>query len=56
MMTKLADEQLITLVKNVVEQHGCRLVEIDLDNHVLNIDGPKDAQAACAIALEDVLG
>ena len=49
------DAQMITIVKNVVEQHGCKLVEIDFDNHVLNIDGPEEAQAACALALSDVL-
>ena len=49
------EAQMITIVKNVVEQHGCKLVDIDLDNHILNIDGPEEAQAACAMALADVL-
>ncbi len=55
-MSQLTDDQVITIVKNVVEQHGCMLVEIDIENHVLNIEGPDDAQARCAIALQDVLG
>jgi hypothetical protein len=49
------DAQMVTIVKNVVEQHGCKLVEIDFENHTLNIDGPEEAQAACAMALADVL-
>lgn len=50
------DAQMITIVKNVIEQHGCKLIEIDFENHVLNIEGSDDAQAACALALDDVLG
>lgn len=49
------DAQMITIVKNVVEQHGCKLVDIDFENYTLNIDGPEEAQAACAKALADVL-
>lgn len=55
-MAELREDQLLTIVKNVVEQNGCRLVEIDFENHILNIDGPEDKQAACALALQDVLG
>jgi phage tail tube protein FII len=52
----LKDEQLLTIVKNVVEQNGCRLIEIDFENHILNIEGSDEAQARCALALEEVLG
>jgi hypothetical protein len=55
-MGELREDQLLTIVKNVVEQNGCRLVEIDFENHVLNIDGPEENQARCALALQDVLG
>jgi hypothetical protein len=55
-MNALRDDQLLTIVKNVVEQNGCRLVDIDFDNHVLNIEGSEEAQARCAMALENVLG
>jgi hypothetical protein len=30
--------------------------KIHFDNHVLNIEGSEEAQASCALALEDVLG
>jgi hypothetical protein len=55
-MKELREDQLLTIVKNVVEQNGCRLVEIDFEKHILNIDGPEEAQARCAVALQDVLG
>lgn len=55
-MNDLRDDQLLTIVKNVVEQNGCRLVEIDFDKHILNIEGPEEAQSRCAIALEQVFG
>jgi hypothetical protein len=55
-MKELREDQLLTIVKNVVEQNGCTLVEIDFEKHILNIDGPEEAQARCAIALQDVLG
>jgi hypothetical protein len=56
MNAPLRDDQLLTIVKNVVEQNGCHLVDIDFDNHILNIEGSEEAQARCALALEDVLG
>jgi hypothetical protein len=56
MNAPLRDDQILTIVKNVVEQNGCRLVDIDFDNHILNIEGSEEAQARCAQALEAVLG
>ena len=54
-MNELSDGQLIKMVEYIVEQHGCKIVEIDLENHILNIEGPEEAQAECAIALEEAL-
>jgi ribosome maturation factor RimP len=56
MNAPLKDEQLLTIVKNVVEQNGCRLVDIDFEKHILNIEGTDENQARCAQALEEVLG
>jgi len=39
MNAPLRDDQLLTIVKNVVEQNGCRLVDIDFDNHILQHRG-----------------
>ena len=55
-MKELREDQLLTIVKTVVEQNGCTLAEIDFEKHILNIDGPEEAQARCAVALQDVLG
>ncbi len=55
-MSELSEDQLLTIVKNVVEQHGCRLVEIDFENQRIDIEGPEDAKSQCAISLQEVLG
>jgi ribosome maturation factor RimP len=55
-MDELKDEHLLTIVKNVVEQHGCRLVDIDFETHRIDIEGSEDAKAQCARALQDILG
>jgi hypothetical protein len=55
-MVNMENPGVLTLVKNIVEKHGCKLVEVDLENYVINIDGPEDAQFKCALAIEEVLG
>jgi hypothetical protein len=55
-MTELREDQLLTIVQNVVEQHGCRLVNIDFDGRRIDIEGSEEAKARCALALQDVLG
>ncbi len=40
-MTDLSEAQILTIVKNTVEQHGCVLVDIDLGNKILNLEGPE---------------
>lgn len=55
-MTELDDAQLLTVVQNLVEKHGCKLTNIDFENASIHIEGPDDAKADCARALVDVLG
>ena len=55
-MTELNDAQLLTVVNNLVEEHGCQLVNIDFENFSIEIEGPDAAKADCARALADVLG
>ena len=55
MASKLNETQLLTIVKHTVEQHGCRLVEIDLENQILHLEGPESAKVKCAQALAIVL-
>lgn len=53
---ELSDAQLLTIVKNVVEEHGCKLVDVDFENQVINLEGPEDAKERCAVALAEILG
>jgi len=53
---ELSDAQLLTIIKNVVEQHGCKLVEVDFENQVINLEGSEEAKGRCARALADILG
>ncbi len=54
-MTDLSDAQLLTVVQNVVEKYGCKIVEFDLETKTINLEGPEDAKADCARAIMDVL-
>lgn len=55
-MTELSEAQLLTVVQNVVEKHGCKLVDVDWENRIINLEGPEDAKAGCARAIADILG
>jgi hypothetical protein len=55
MTSELNEAQLLNIVKNTVEQHGCQLVEIDLENKILHLEGPETAKVKCAQALAKVL-
>jgi hypothetical protein len=54
-MIDMSESLLLTLVKETAEKHGCRLIDVDFDNHVLNLDGPDEAVEACAAALAKLL-
>ena len=49
------DIAILNMVKLTAENHGCRIVDFDLDNHVINLDGPDDAVDACARAIADLV-
>ena len=53
-MDNLSSEQFLTLVKNIVEKHGCKIVDFDLQKRILNIEGPEEAQEKCATALSEI--
>jgi c-di-GMP-binding flagellar brake protein YcgR len=55
-MSELKNDQLLTIIAQIAEKHNCKIVDIDLENHILNLDGPECDQVACAIELESVLG
>ena len=46
----------INMIKTTVEKHGCTIVDIDIENHVLNLDGPDESVADCARAIAELVG
>lgn len=55
MNSELNEAQMLTIVKNTVEQHGCQLVQIDFENKILHLEGSERAKVKCAQALAKVL-
>lgn len=53
-MNTMTNEQFFNLLKETVENHGCRIVDIDFENHNINLDGPDDAVEACSIAIANL--
>jgi len=45
----------LNMLKMTVESHGCTIVDLDFDNHFINLDGPEDAVDACARAIADLV-
>ena len=52
----LTETQFFSLVSTIASQHGCRLVDIDVDKQIINIAGPSESEYACAVELEEILG
>ena len=50
------DTNFLNLLKHTVENHGCTILDIDIENRVVNLDGPEEAVAACARAISDLVG
>ena len=46
----------LNALKLTVERHGCTIVDVDLENHVVNLDGPDDAVDDCARAIAELAG
>ena len=45
----------LNLLKMTVENHGCTIVDLDLEKHIINLDGPDEAVGACARALAELV-
>ena len=56
MNEETSEAQLLTMVTNIVEKHGCKIIEIDLENRAIDLEGPEDAKVSCAIELANLLG
>ena len=54
-MLDTKNSQLLTIIANTVEKHGCKLAEVDLDNHIINLEGPEKNKEDCAKALAEIL-
>jgi hypothetical protein len=55
-MNDTAHIQMLNTIVRIVEAHGCRLKDVDFDTHRIELEGPEEKQAACALALADALG
>jgi len=49
------DTMFLNVLKTTVENHGCTIIDVDLENHIVNLDGPDDAVAACARAISELV-
>ena len=47
---------MVNYIIGVVAAHGCRLKDVDLDAQRIELEGPEDKKAACALALAEALG
>jgi hypothetical protein len=54
-MTPIDDTLMLNMVKRVVEQHGCEFIDVDFENHIIDIQGSDEAKVACALGIEDLL-
>jgi c-di-GMP-binding flagellar brake protein YcgR len=45
----------LNYIFSIVEKHGCRVVDVDFDTYQINLDGPEENKAACALALAKAL-
>ena len=55
-MHTMTNEQFFDLLKDTVEKHGCSIVDIDFENHNINLDGPEEAVEDCSIAISKLFG
>ena len=50
------DTTFLNLLKVTAENHGCTIASIDLENHIVNLDGSEEAMARCARAIAELAG
>jgi hypothetical protein len=51
-MQKLNKLQTLQVIATVCQRYGCEIRKVDLDNHILDIKGPAEAQEKCRRELE----
>jgi chitinase len=45
----------LNLLKMTVENHGCSIVDLDLERRIINLDGPDNAMVACARSIAELV-
>jgi hypothetical protein len=50
------DTTFLNALKMTIENHGCKIIEFDLERRIINLDGPDEAVDACARAIADLVG
>jgi len=50
----LTEKDFINTISLIASKHGCRIVDIDLAKHIVNFEGPPEAEMACILELEEV--
>lgn len=55
MVNLLDHSQTLLIISNICQKYGCEIKKIDLEKHVLDIEGPPAAQEKCAEELEAFL-
>lgn len=51
----LTNMQILQIVATIVTKYGCEIIEMDLENRILDIDGPPEARMKCAVELQNFL-
>ena len=54
-MTIMDESTFLNVLKMTVENHGCTIVDFDLENHIINLDGPDESVKACALAISKLV-
>lgn len=49
-----SNDTFILMVSSIVEEHRCKIIDVDFENTVLNFDGSDDAAASCGRALAEL--
>ena len=55
-MDTMDEAVFFTFLNKIVADKGCRIVNIDLEKQIIDVDGPPTAVADCARAIEDFVG
>jgi len=43
------------MITQIIQKHGCQVIELDIENRIINFDGPNEAKIECATELEAIL-